>query len=79
VIRETGVFGDYRRGSIRKRAILAWKIRFVSLQRRNIRPDNFMNSHQNNFLNLQNLPARLTVEEAVRFLGFSPPHIAALL
>jgi hypothetical protein len=38
-----------------------------------------MNSQQLQFLNLQNIPARLTVEEAAWFLGFPPHHISILM
>jgi hypothetical protein len=38
-----------------------------------------MSSQQTQFLNLQNLPARLTVEEAAWLLGFSPHDIPILV
>jgi hypothetical protein len=40
--------------------------------------DNFMSSQQLQFLNLRNLPARLTVEEAAWLLGFAPHNIPIL-
>lgn len=38
-----------------------------------------MNSQQLQFLNLRNVPARLTAEEAAWFLGFSPHDIPVLM
>ena len=38
-----------------------------------------MQQDKEHFLNLKNLPARLTAEEAAWFLGFSPPEIPILM
>jgi|SRR5208282_3004056 len=50
----------------------------VLLQRRDVLPDNFMSSQRLQFLNLRNLPARLTSEEAAWFLGFAPHAVPVL-